>query len=87
MLKRKNGEVTPFRNSEYLPAYFFIPRSVLVPCGTEVNSIPRNPRKLISNWDAIATVESDLFRLLIIDAYAFMVWPLQVQTWAFDSTY
>jgi hypothetical protein len=75
MLKRTNGAVTPFRNAEYLPAYFFIPQSLLAQCGTELNSIPRNPRKLISNWDAIAIVESDLFRLLIIDAYAFMVWP------------
>ena len=25
--------------------------------------------------DAIAMVESDLFQLAIIDAYAFMVWP------------
>lgn len=75
MLKRKNGKVKPFRNAEYLPAYYFIPASVLAQCGTELNSIPRNPWKLISDWDAIATVESDLFRLLIIDAYAFMVWP------------
>lgn len=43
-------------------------------CGTELNSIPRNPRKLLHDWDAIATVESDLFKLLIIDTYAFMVW-------------
>lgn len=74
MLKRKNGAGTPFRNAEYLPAYYFIPASVLAQCGTELNSVPRNPRKLISAWDAIATVESDLFRSLIIDAYAFMVW-------------
>lgn len=75
MLKRKNGKVTPFRNAEYLPAYYFIPQSVMAQCGTELNNITRNPRKLISDWDAIATVESDLFRLLIIDAYVFMVWP------------
>lgn len=75
MLRRKNGEVAPFRNAEYLPAYYFIPQSVLAQCGTELSGIPRNPRKLISDWDAIATVENDLFRLLIIDAYAFMVWP------------
>lgn len=75
MLKRKNGIVTPFRNAEYLPAYYFIPQSMLAQCGAKLNSIPRNPRKLISNWEAIDTVKSDLFRLLIIDAYAFMVWP------------
>ena len=75
MLKRKNGKLKPFRNVEFLPAYYFIPKAMLEQCGAEVKSIPRNPRKLITDWDAIAMVESDLFRLLIIDAYAFMVWP------------
>ena len=75
MLKRRNGEITPFRNAEFIPAYYFIPRSVLEKCGAELNSIPRIPYDLLHSWDAIAVVESDLFRLLIIDAYAFMVWP------------
>lgn len=35
----------------------------------------RNPRKILQSWDAIAMVESDLFLLAIIDAYAYMVWP------------
>ena len=75
MLKRRNGEITPYRNAEFIPAYYFIPRSVLEKCGAELNSIPRKPYELLHSWDAIAVVESDLFRLLIIDAYAFMVWP------------
>ncbi len=44
-------------------------------CGEEINSIPRNPRKLLQDRRAIEIVESDLFKLVIIDAYAFMVWP------------
>lgn len=75
MLKRKNGKVRPFRNVEYLPAYYFIPQSVLEQCGAEVQSIPRNPQRLIHDEKAIAVVESDLFMLLMMDAYAFMVWP------------
>lgn len=75
MLKRRSGKITPFQNAEFIPAYYFIPKSILTPCGAELNSIPRNPRKLLHDWNAIATVESDLFNLLIIDAYAFMVWP------------
>ncbi len=75
LLKRRNGEITPFRNAEFIPAYYFIPKSMLAQCGAELRNIPRNPRKLLLDWNAIATVESDLFQLLIIDAYAFMVWP------------
>lgn len=44
-------------------------------CGEEINSIPRNPRKLLQDRRAIEVIESDLFKLVIIDAYAFMVWP------------
>lgn len=45
LLKRKNGEITPFRNAEYISAFYFIPKSILDKCGEEINSIPRNPRK------------------------------------------
>lgn len=75
LLKRRNGKITPFRNAEFISAYYFIPKSMLAQCGAELRNIPRNPRKLLCDWNAIATVESDLFQLLIIDAYAFMVWP------------
>lgn len=75
LLKRKNGEITPFRNAEYISAFYFIPKSILDMCGEEINSIPRNPRKLLQDRRAIEIVESDLFKLVIIDAYAFMVWP------------
>lgn len=44
-------------------------------CGEEINSIPRNPRKLLRDPRAIEVIESDLFKLVIIDAYVFMVWP------------
>ncbi len=75
MMKRKNGDVTLYRNAEFIPAYYFIPKSILQKCGAELNELPRNPYLLKIDWNAIDTVESDLFRLLIIDAYAFMVWP------------
>ena len=75
LLKRRNGEITPFRNADFIPAFYFIPKSILDRCGSELNSIPRNPRKILQSWDAIAMVESDLFLLAIIDAFAFMVWP------------
>ena len=65
----------PFRNADFIPAFYFIPKSILDRCGSELNSIPRNPHRLLHDWNAIAMVESDLFLLAIIDAYSFMVWP------------
>ena len=75
MLKRKDSSVTPFCNAEYLPFYYFIPQSILSRCGAELNAVPRNPQTLLHDRAACELVESDLFRLLIIDAAAFMVWP------------
>ena len=75
MLKRKDGSVTPYRNSEFFPAYYLIPRSFLVKCGKELNALPRQPYQIFRDWDAIATVESDLFRQLMMDGYAHLVWP------------
>lgn len=74
LLTRRDGPPTPFRNSEYIPFYYFIPKSILKKCGAELNSIPRNPRMIFSNREACEFIESDLFKLLIIDATAYMVW-------------
>ena len=73
-ITRPDGSVTPFRNLEYLPFYYFIPKSILQKCGTELNSIPRNPQMVFTSRKACEFIESDLFLLLIIDATAYMVW-------------
>lgn len=73
MLTGKDGPPTPFRNTEYIRFYYFILKSILSRCGAELNAIPRNPQELFHNRAACEFVESDLFRLLIIDATAFMV--------------
>ncbi len=73
-LTRRDGSVTPFRNSEYLPFYYFIPKSILQKCGSELNTVPRNPREIFQNREACEFIESDLFKLLIIDATAYLVW-------------
>lgn len=49
MLTRKDGPPTPFRNAEYIPFYYFIPKSILSRCGAELNAIPRNPQELFHN--------------------------------------
>ena len=42
----------PFRNAEYIPLYYFIPKSILSRCGAELNAIPRNPQVLFHNRSA-----------------------------------
>lgn len=47
IFRKKNGEITPFRNAKYISAFCFIPKNILDKCGEEINGIPRNPRKLL----------------------------------------
>jgi len=75
MIKRKNGEITPLINGEYLSAFYFFPKEMLVKAGREFLQIPRDPMKAIHDWNAIEIIESKLFRLMMIDGFAFMVWP------------
>ena len=70
MMKRKDGTITPFRNAEYLSAYYFIPKRILEQCGKELNSIPRNPQKLIRAYTPPAAVQSHLLIQLMSDDYA-----------------
>ena len=42
-LKRKNGEVTPYKNSEFIPAYYFIPKEAMTKLPRELQELPRNP--------------------------------------------
>ena len=72
---RANGEICEYKNAQYLPAFFLIPEEILKRCGKEIYNLPRTKRQLLYDKDAIAMVESDLFRLVIIDAFAYMVWP------------
>ena len=75
MLKRENGEVTPMKNARYIPAFFLIPEGIRQKCGKEINSIPRELSRLWGDSSVHEIIESDLFLLTIIDAYAYMVWP------------
>ena len=75
VMRTKNGKLMPMRNAEFIPVYYFIPRSSLAACGAELNALPRNPHQILRSKDACDLVESDLFRLLIVDAVAYMVWP------------
>lgn len=74
-LKRKNGEVTPYKNSEYIPAFYFIPKEAMTKLPKELQELPRNPWFIFRDWDAIKIVESDLFLELMMDGYACLTWP------------
>lgn len=74
-LKRKNGEVTPFKNSEYIPAFYFLPKELMDKVPKELQDLPRNPWFIFRDWKAIEVVESDLFLELMMDGYAYLTWP------------
>ena len=73
--KRKDGTIRVIRNAEYLSGFYFIPKEFLDKCSAKIRSIPRRPRDLLYNEQALAVVESDVFLEAIIDVYAYMVWP------------
>ena len=75
IMRMKNGTPAPVRNAEFIPVYYFIPQRILEVCGAELNALPRNPQKILRSKAACDLIESDLFRLLIVDAVAYMVWP------------
>ena len=74
VMRMKNGTPVSMRNAEFIPMYYFIPRRILAACGAELNALPRNPQKILHSKAACDLIESDLFRLLIVDAVAYMVW-------------
>lgn len=75
IMRMKNGTPAPMRNAEFIPMDYFIPKRILTACGAELNAFPRNPQKILRSKAACDLIESDLFRLLIVDAVAYMVWP------------
>ena len=75
IMRMKSGAPVPMRNAEFIPVYYFIPRRILDVCGAELNALPRNPQKILRSRAACDLIESDLFRLLIVDAVAYLVWP------------
>ncbi len=75
IMRMKNGTPVSMRNTEFISMYYFIPRRILEACGAELNALPRNPHQILRSKAACDLIESDLFRLLIVDAVAYMVWP------------
>lgn len=75
LIKRPDGEITPLVNGEYLSAYYFFPKELLIKCGHELSSIPRVPGQAIHEKRSREVIESDLFLLLMIDGFSWLTWP------------
>ena len=73
-MKRLDGSQTPYKNSEFIPAYLFLPATILEQCPKELR-LPRTVRSYFHDRSVISVVESDLFTELIVDGFAHLVWP------------
>ena len=73
-LKRKDGSVTPYKNSALIPMYYIIPEVMLKVCDKSYERLPRDPAALFYDRKLIAFVESDNFLEIVIDATAYIVW-------------
>lgn len=74
MIKRRDGTLSKMKNSEYLTAFYAIPREIIEFACPDLLKVSRSPFIATRDWEQIAMIESDLFLLAIIDLYAFMVW-------------
>ncbi len=75
LIKRPTGETTPLVNGEYLSAYYFFPKDLLIRCGHEIASISRVPGRAVHEKQSREVIESDLFLLLMIDGFSHLTWP------------
>ncbi len=69
------GEIVPYKWADYIIPFLAIPKEYLKGLDPKVLSLPRTARSFKMDRSVMDFVESDYFRLLIVDVYAFMVWP------------
>ena len=79
LLRILNDEPVEYRNSQYIPAFLFLPAEIMACEPIEFRSISRNVQKLLRDPKTIAQVESDVFLLGIILGYSLLVWPAMGQ--------
>ena len=60
-VQRKDGTIAHYRNSEYIPFFFMIPKEVVEYFYKPFVDIPREPYALFNDKDIKAKIESDLF--------------------------
>jgi hypothetical protein len=62
-------------NGEFLSAFYLLPAEIVVRAGGGLLDMPRSPKLAIFNPRWWATIESDLFTLLMTDGFASLAWP------------
>ena len=73
-LTKPTGEMRKMQNSDFLPAFYFLPAEVLQ-ASEELFNIPRNPNEALKDKNMVALIESDLMRLMLSDGFAYLAWP------------
>lgn len=77
-LFRSDGTFKEFKNSDYIPAYYFLPREIVSMWGKEYRRIPRSFNRLIDDDKAVSAIESDDFLGFLLRSYAYLIWPIMM---------
>ena len=68
----KTGEIYKVKNIPLLPFFYLIPYEILA--STKYINIPRNPMKAVLDNPWRESIESDDFKLIVMDITAALVW-------------
>ena len=71
----RDGELVEYTNSQYIPAFLFLPQEIMDCEPIEFRRVSRNVQKLLRDPVTIAQVESEAFLLGIVLGYSLLVWP------------
>lgn len=77
-LFRSNGTFSEFKNADYIPAYYFLPREIISMWGKEYRRIPRSFNALINDEKTVALVENPDFMNFLLRSYAYLIWPIMM---------
>lgn len=75
----RDGEPVEYVNSQYIPAFLFLPQEIMDCEPIEFRRVSRNVQKLLRDPVTIAQVESEAFLLGIVLGYSLLVWPAMGQ--------
>ena len=79
LTRMKNGKPVEYVNSQYIPAFLFLPVDILVLLPRELQTLSRSVQDLLHDPKTIATVESYVFWSGVMIGYSLMVWPAMGQ--------
>ena len=70
----ENNEPHVYENSEYIPAYLMLPMEIVAMAPKHIMLLPRTLNGLLTDPQAIRTIEDKSFRKFIMQAYGALVW-------------